>query len=108
MKWKVEFLERDPLKELIEKRRERRARIVRELLELRTRERELEKELYEEAVELLKHIDDEDRIIHVGVSLSGWEFLTRRGKIIFVDKDGSIIVQARNGTYIVGQGVVLL
>ena len=104
----MEFLERDPLKEQIEKGKERRARIVQELLELRTRERELEKELYKEAVELLKHIDDGDYIIHVSASLDGWKFLTRRGKIIFVDKDGSIIVQARDGTYIIGQRGVLL
>ena len=108
MRWKVEFLERDPLKELIEKGKERRARIVQELLELHMREQELEKELYEEAAELLKHIDDDDYIIHVGVSLDGWRFLTRRGKLIFVEKDGSIIVRGSNGAYIIGQRVLLL
>ena len=97
------------LKEMIEKGKERRSRIVQELFKLYDRVRELEKELDEELTELLKRLDEDDFIVHVSTTLEGdLEYLTKKGKIIFVAKDGSVAVQARNGTYIVGQRAVLL
>ena len=65
-----------------ERRKERRARIIQELLKLYDRVRELERELEEEITELLKSIDGDDYIIQfVGVTLEddGIEYWTRRG-----------------------------
>jgi len=111
MKWKVEFLERNPLEELIEKEKERRARITQELYKLYEKEAELEAELYKEAAEILRHIDEDDFIARISAADDGLEFWTRRKRkvsMIFIGKDGSVAVQARNGTYIIGQRVVLL
>ena len=108
MRWKVEFLERDPLEELIEKGKERRARIAQELCKLYEKERKLVGELCKEATEILKHIDESDFIIRISTLFDGLEFQTREGRTIFIGKDGSVAVQARNGTYPIGQRVVLL
>jgi len=111
MRWKVEFLEREPLEELIEKGKERRARIAQELFKLYEKEAELEAELYKEAAEILRHIDEGDFIARISAADDGLEFWTRRKRkvsMIFIGKDGSVAVQARNGTYIIGQRVVLL
>ena len=108
MRWKVEFLGRDPLKELIEKGKERRARTAQELCELQEKERELVEELCKEATEILKHIDESDFITRTSTLFDGLEFQTREGRTIFIGKDVSVAVRARNGTYIVGQRTVLL
>jgi len=105
---KEEILTRDPVHELIEGGRRRRARIIQELLELRRREEEIEEEIYREAVELLKLVDKEDRIAHLGVYSKGRMFVTRKGKTIYFEKDGSIIVVGRKGEYIIGQRVLLV
>jgi len=110
MRWKVEFLERDSLEELIEKGKERRARIAQELYKLYEKEAEFETRLYKEAAEILRHIDENDFITHISAADDGLEFWTRRKRkvsMIFIGKDGSVAVQARNGTYIIGQRVVL-
>ena len=97
------------VEEMIEKGKERRSRIVQELFKLYDRVRELEEELDEEIAEILKRLDEDDFIVHVSTTLEGdLEYLTKRGKIIFVTKDGSVAVQARNGTYIIGQRAFLL
>ena len=110
MRWKVEFLARDPVEELIEKGKEERARIVREVFKLHEKEQELGGQLEKEISELLKRIDEEDVVIHSSIAPEGdgLEYWTRRGRLIFVGKDGSIAVQARNGTYIIGQRAFLL
>ena len=83
-----------------EQRKEKRARIVRELLILYERKRELERELEEQITELLKSIDKDDLIVQfVGITLEndGLEYWTKWGKEIFVRRDGSIEVRGRNG-----------
>ena len=96
------------LEEVIEKGKEKRARIVQELYKLYEKEEELEVKLYKEAAEILKHIDGNDFIAHISAADDGLEFWTRRKRVIFIGKDGSVAVQARNGGYIIGQRVVLL
>jgi len=113
MREKVEF-KGDLLKEIaerIEKGKERRSRIVQELFKLYERERELEKELEDEIVEILKRLDGDDYIIRFeGTTLEndGLEYWTQRGKEVYVRVDGSIEVRGRNGTYIIGSGTKLL
>jgi len=96
------------LKELEEKGREDRARIVQELFKLYERRRELEKEIEGEITELLKSIDADDSIESGALKDDGLEYWTKKGKVIYVGKEGSIAVRSRNGTYIIGQRVVLL
>jgi len=84
------------LKEMIEKGKERRSRIVQELFKLYERVRELEGELEEEITELLKRMDGDDYIIHfVGTTLEddGLEWWTSRGKEVCVRGDGSVEVR---------------
>jgi len=88
------------LKEMIEKGKERRSRIVQELFKLYDRVRELEGELEEEITELLKRMDEDDYIIHfVGTTLEedGLEWWTSGGKEVCVRVDGSIEVRDRRG-----------
>jgi len=96
------------LKELEEKGREDRARIVQELFKLYERRRELEKEIEGEITELLKSIDADDSIESGALKDDSLVYRTKKGKVIYVGKDGSIAVQARNGTYIVGERTILL
>ena len=100
---KVEF-KGDLLREIaerIEKGKESRSRIVQELFKLYERERELEKELEDEIVEILKRLDEDDYyLIHfVGTTLEddGLEWWTSRGKEVCVRVDGSIEVRDRRG-----------
>jgi len=100
---KVEF-KGDLLREIaerIEKGKESRSRIVQELFKLYERERELEKELEDEIVEILKRLDEDDYyLIHfVGTTLEddGLEWWTSRGKEVFIREDGSIEVRDRRG-----------
>jgi len=88
------------LKEMMEKGKERRSRIVQELFKLYDRVRELEGELEEEITELLKRMDEDDYIIHfVGTTLEddGLEWWTSRGREVCVRVDGSIEVRDRRG-----------
>ena len=91
----------DPLKELEEKGREDRARIVQNLFKL------LE-EMKKKITELLKIIDEEDIIEGTTLEDGGLKYWTRRGKEIYVDKNGSITVRSRNGTYFIGERIILL
>lgn len=100
MRWKVEFLARDPLEELIERGEEKRACIAQEIFKLYDRGRELERELEEEITELLKSIDEDDYIMEfVGVTLEndGLEYWTQRGKEVSIRMGGSIEVRGRDG-----------
>jgi len=98
----VEF-KGDPLKEIeekIEKGKERRSRIVQELFKLYERVRELEKELENEIVEMLRCVGEGDyNIRFVGTTLEddGLEYWTDRGKEVCVRVDGSIEVRDRRG-----------
>jgi len=88
------------LKEIIEKGKEKRSRIVQELFKLYERVQELEGELEEEITELLKRMGEDDYIIHfVGQTLEddGLEWWTSRGKEVCVRVDGSIEVRDRRG-----------
>jgi len=88
------------LKEMMEKGKERRSRIVQELFKLYDRVQELEGKLEEEITELLKRIDEDDFIVEFyGVTLEndGLEWWTKRGKEIRVREDGSIEVCDRRG-----------
>ena len=96
------------LEEVTERGKERRARIVQELYKLYEKEEELEVKLYKEAAEILKHVDENDFIAHISAADDGLEFWTRRKRVIFIGKDGSVAVQARNGTYIIGSKTKLL
>ncbi len=98
------MIESEALKEIaerIEKGKERRSRIVQELFKLYDRVQELERELEDEIVELLKRLDRDDYyLIHfVGTTLEedGLEWWTSRGKEIYVRVDGSIEVRDRKG-----------
>ena len=95
------------LKEMIEKGKERRSRIVQELFKLYERVQELEGELEEEITELLKRMDEDDFIVEFyGVTLEndGLEWWTKRGKEIYVRVDGSIEVCDRRGKLILKVG----
>ena len=109
MEWKVEFLARDTLEELIERGKEKRASIAQEIFKLHEKEQELERQLEKEIAELLKRIDEKDVIIHSQIAPEGdgLEYWTRKGRLIFVGKDGSIAVQWK-GVFIVGQRVLLV
>ena len=97
------MMEGGALKEIaerIEKGKERRSRIVQELFKLYDRVRELEKELEDEIVEILKRLDEDDYIIRfVGTTLEedGLEYWTQRGKEVCVRVDGSVEVRDRRG-----------
>ena len=109
MEWKVEFLARDTLEELIERGKEERAHLTQEIFKLREKEQELERRLEREITELLKRIDRDDVIIHSQIAPEGdgLEYWTRKGRLIFVGKDGSIAVQWK-GVFIVGQRILLV
>jgi len=103
MRGKVEFkgdLLRE-IAEMIEKGKGRRSRIVQELFKLYERGRELEREIEDEIVEILKRLDGDDYyLIHfVGTTLEddGLEWWTSRGKEVCVRVDGSIEVRDRRG-----------
>jgi len=98
----------ESLKEVIERGKERRARIAQELCKLYEKERELVEELCKEATEILKHIDESDFITRISTVYGGLEFQTKERRVIFIGKDGSVAVQAGNGTYLIGQRVVPL
>jgi len=87
--------------ERMERGKERRSRIVQELFKLYERERELEREIEDEIVEILKRLDGDDYyLIHfVGTTLEedGLEWWTSRGKEVCVRVDGSIEVRDRRG-----------
>ena len=88
------------LKEMIEKGKERRSRIVQELFKLRKKEWKLESELKGELNELLKHIDRGDCIEQfVGTTLegNGLEYWTKKGREVSVEVDGTIEVRDRAG-----------
>ena len=97
------MIESEALKEIaerIEKGKERRSRIVQELFKLYESVQELEKELEDEIVEILKRLDEDDYIIRfVGATLEddGLEYWTQRGKEVCVRVDGSIEVRDRKG-----------
>ena len=91
----------ETVEEMIEKGKERRSRIVQELFKLYDRVQELERELEDEIVELLKRLDRDDYyLIHfAGTTLEddGLEWWTSRGKEVCVRVDGSIEVRDRKG-----------
>ncbi len=98
------MIESEALKEIaerIEKGKERRSRIVQELFKLYDRVQELERELEDEIVELLKRLDRDDYYLiqFVGTTLEedGLEWWTSRGKEVCVRVDGSIEVRDRKG-----------